>query len=148
MAIIPIQSKTGRVLGPHKAIQSARYDARTVLTNSPWEFVSLWLKRENKRDALILWNQSREFHEAASGLTLQSAPLLHYYSFMNATKALLAAKGIAFDEYHGIKAQNIRGASKIITVSNEGVKIQNNGILPSLAAYLGDTETSNVHSLQ
>src|SRR5260221_839427 len=148
MAIIPIQSKTGRVLGPHKAIQSARYDARTVLTNSPWEFVSLWLKRENKRDALILWNQSREFHEAASGLTLQSAPLLHYYSFMNATKALLAAKGIAFDPMHGIASDNLRGVSRKIKLSNEGVTIKQNGVLPALSTYFGETEARKKHSLK
>src|SRR4051812_16421047 len=111
MAIIPVQLRTGRILGPHKAIRSARYDTRTVLTNSPWEFVSLWLKRENSLGALIFWNQAREFHEASSGLTLQSAPLLHYYSFMNATKALLSARGIAFDPNHGIAADNLRGVS-------------------------------------
>jgi YaaC-like Protein len=138
----------GRDLKLHKATVGPSLGAKTVLTNSPWEFVSLWLQRESQDDALFYWNQAREFHRASSSVAIQSAPLLHYYSFMNATKALLTAKGIAFNEYHGVKAHNIRGASKIITVSNEGVKIQNNGILPALAAYMGDTEASNVHSLQ
>src|SRR5262245_37791231 len=146
--MISVVRLDGRDLKLHKATVSPSLAAKTVLTNSPWEFVSLWLQRESQDDALFYWNQAREFHQASANLSIQSAPLLHYYSFMNATKALLTAKGITFDEYHGVKAHNIRGASKIITVSNEGVKIQNNGILPALAAYMGDTEASNVHSLQ
>jgi hypothetical protein len=148
MAIIPLQASTGRILGPHKAVQSARYDARTVLTNSPWEFVSLWLKREGRREALILWNQAREFHEASSGLTLQSVPLLHYYSFMNATKALLTAKGIAFDPIHGIGADNLRGVSSKIKLANEGVRIRQNGVLPALSGYFGEVEARRNHSLK
>jgi hypothetical protein len=137
-----------RDLKLHKATVSPSLDAKTVLTNSPWEFVSLWLQRKSQRAALFYWNQAREFHQASASLSIQSAPLLHYYSFMNATKALLTTKGIVFNEYHGVKSHNIPGASNKITVSNEGVKIQNNGILPSLATYLGDTEVSNIHSLQ
>src|SRR5206468_8458428 len=41
-----VRTRSGRILGPHKAILSAKFDARTVLTNTRWEFVSLWLKRE------------------------------------------------------------------------------------------------------
>jgi hypothetical protein len=67
---------------------------------------------------------------------------------MNATKALLSAKGIAFDEHHGVRAHNIRGANNNISLSNEGVRIQQKGILPSLAAYIGDTELTSIHSLQ
>jgi hypothetical protein len=138
----------GRDLKLHKATVSPSLDAKTVLTNSPWEFVSLWLQRESQDKALFYWNQAREFHRASSSLPLQCAPLLHYYSFMNATKALLSAKGVPFDEHHGVKAHNLRGASKIITVSNEGIKIKNTGILPALATYLGDTEPNTIHSLQ
>src|SRR5258706_16062598 len=98
--LIPVRSNEGRILKPHKAILSAQFDARTVLTNSPWEFVSLWLKRQDQRNALILWNQAREFHDVSLGLSLQSAPLLHYYSFMNAAKALLTQKGIRYDPHH------------------------------------------------
>jgi hypothetical protein len=146
--MISVVRLDGRDLKLHKAAVNPTLDAKTVLTHSPWEFVSLWLQRESKDDALFYWNQAREFHRASSSLAIQSAPLLHYYSFMNATKALLSAKGITFNEYHGVKAHNIRGASNKITVSNEGVKIQNSGILPALATYLGDTETSTIHSLQ
>ena len=96
----------GRALKPHKAIKSARFNVRTVLTQSPWEFVSLWLKRQEQDDALVLWNQAREFHQVALGLSLQSAPLAIYYSCMNATKALLTAKGVTFNPHHGVAAKD------------------------------------------
>jgi hypothetical protein len=67
---------------------------------------------------------------------------------MNAAKALLTAKGISFVEGHGVKAHNIRASSKKIELSNEGVQIKAEGVLPSLAAYLGDTEGSPIHTLQ
>jgi hypothetical protein len=118
------------------------------LTQSPWEFVALWLKRQGQSDAVILWNQAREFHEVSLGLSLQSAPLLLYYSFMNATKSLLTSKGTAFNPHHGIKADNLRGASKRIKLANEGVNIKQNGVLPALSSYLGETETVRHHTMK
>src|SRR5260370_35154240 len=78
----------------------------------------------------------------------QSAPLLLYYCFMNAVKALLVAKGISFDERHGVCAHNIRKPTSKLSLANEGIRILTKGILPSLAIYYGETEASNVHSLQ
>ncbi len=67
---------------------------------------------------------------------------------MNAVKALLSAKRQQFTEYHGVKAHNMRGASSKISITNEGVKILNKGVLPSLSNYYGETEPSNIHSLR
>lgn len=143
-----VRTSSGRILGPHKAILSAKFDARTVLTNTPWEFVSLWLKREKQDDALILWNQAREFYEVSLGLSLQAAPLLNYYSFLNATKALLSAKGIPFQSTHGIKADNLRGVSRRIRLSNEGIAIQQQGVFPALSQYLQESESAKKHTLK
>jgi hypothetical protein len=121
--------------------------ARTVLTNSPWNFVSLWLRREKKNKAQFFWNQAEVFHTAATGIPLQSAPLLHYYAFMNATKALLVAKGITFRERHGVHGL-ARGAGTRLSITSERVEIENHGILPALSAYLGETESVRIHSLQ
>lgn len=138
----------GRDLKPHKATLGATLGARTVLTNSPWDFVALWLKREHKDTASFYWQQARIFADASKGMPIQSAPLLHYYSFMNAVKALLSAKGVPFAEMHGVRGHNNRGTSKKITLSNEGVRILPKGILPSLSGYLGETETGTTHSLE
>lgn len=145
--IIPVRIN-GRDLRPHKAVVTPLMGARTVLTNSPWGFVSLWLKRERKENALLFWNQAREFHTASTGMSIQSSPLLLYYCFMNAAKALLAAKGISFDQHHGIRADNSRGSNDRISLSNEKVRFLSQGVLPSLSSYLGETESQRTYSLQ
>lgn len=135
-----------REIEPFKAIVEPNIGSRTVLTDEPWGFVLLWLRRTKRDEALFYWEQAREFHRAAIDMPLQSSPLLHYYSFMNAAKALLSAKGLTFDAYHGVKG--FRDAGKRISLANEKVRIENAGVLPSLSTYLGETETAKTHSLK
>lgn len=136
-----------RELSMPKAVISPDLGSRTVLTNEPWEFVDLALVREKKREAQFYWRQAREFYLASQGLPAQSAPLLLYYTFMNATKALLSAKGVAFSPLHGVAEWDPSGGAKsqAFTV---GVKIKNNGVLPSLSSYYGETEASKQHLLK
>jgi len=138
----------GRDLRPHKATVNPRLGSRTVLSNSHWEYVALWLRREHKSDALLYWQQAQTFSAAAVGMPIASAPLLFYYSFMNATKALLSAKGVTFHEHHGIRAHNMRGPSSKIALSNEGVALLQRGVAPALSQYLNETETQTRHSLE
>lgn len=145
---MPTLRVNGRDVAPHKATITPSLGARTVLTNSHWEYVALWLRRERKTDALFYWQQAQVFARAAEGMPVASAPLLLYYSFMNATKALLSAKAVAFDEHHGVRAHNMRHAASRITLSNEGVKIMKRGIVPALSQYLLEGETSDTHSLE
>lgn len=145
MTVLRINS---RDVGPHKATTRPNLGARTVLTNSHWEYVTLWLRREHKAPALFYWQQAQTFAQAAEGMPVSSAPLLLYYSYMNATKALLSAKSLPFDEHHGIRAHNMRGPSSKIALSNEGVRIMQRGIAPALSQYLGETETNTTHSLE
>lgn len=145
MHIAPVKI-AGRASVPHKSVKTPLLDSRTVLTNSPWTFVSLWLKRHGKAHAQFYWEQAWEFHKVSTGLPAQSAPLLLYYCFMNATKALLAAKGIPFGEKHGVGEWKRPNLKK--TFTNEAVTIYSNGILPSLSNYYGEAETSRTHSLQ
>jgi hypothetical protein len=147
MSVAAIKLK-GREIGPHKAVIDPLLTSRNVLTNSPWTFVALWLKRNRKQRALFYWEQAEEFHKASLGLPLRAAPLLLYYCFMNATKALLVAKGVSFDEWHGVSAypKVVAGAKR--TFAGEGVKIHTKGILPSLSHYYGEAEPSTTHTLQ
>ncbi|HMV08073.1 MAG TPA: YaaC family protein [Cyclobacteriaceae bacterium] len=147
MAIIPIKLN-GKSIKPHKAIISPILNSKNVLTNAPWDFVDLWLRKEKQEEAVFFWNQAREFNKASTDLPTQSAPLLHYYSFMNATKALLSAKGVTYNKYHGVSPTQISSTSPKISISNEGVKIKPDGVLPALSAYLGESETLKTHSLQ
>ena len=93
----------GRVIRPPKAVVAPLFFSRSVLTKEPWTFVSLSLTRDKKDQALFYWKQAHSFYTASRGLPLESAPLLLYYCFMNAAKALLTAKNISFDSYHGVK---------------------------------------------
>ena len=66
---------------------------KTVLTDSTWHYVELFLKRQKGnqiKDALNYWNQAKNFFNATGSLDLSSKPLTSYYCFLNATKALLA----------------------------------------------------------
>jgi YaaC-like Protein len=144
MTVAPIKLKQ-REVGPNKAVVSPLLTSRHVLTNSPWTFVGLWLRRNRKSKALFYWEQAEEFHKASVGLPLRSAPLLLYYCFMNAVKALLIAKNISFDERHGVSVHR-SGSNR--TFASEGIRIYPQGILPSLSQYYGEAETSRTHTLQ
>src|SRR5690554_5163621 len=102
MSTTPIKIN-GKTITLQKAIDNPLFGSKNVLTNSRWEFVELWLKKEKKAEALFYWGQAKEFNKAAVGLSIQASPLLHYYSFMNAAKALLSSKSIIFNHYHGVK---------------------------------------------
>jgi len=90
----------------------------------------------------------QEFHKVSIGLPLRSAPLLLYYCFMNAARALLVAKGVKLNEKHGISANPKVAPGAKRTFSMEGIKIHPKGILPSLSAYYCEAETSKTHTLQ
>lgn len=138
----------GRELTPHKSSVYQLIGSRTVLTKSPWTFVSLWLKREKKEEALFYWDQAREFHRVSEGLPLQSAPLLLYYCYMNAVKALLSAKNVPFSEIHGVRKHTTAVGNQRKTIVTEGVRIANAGVLPALSGYYQEPELSKTHTLQ
>lgn len=145
MATIPLYINR-RELSLHKGIVSPSFGVPTVLTNNPWTFVSLWLKRNKRERALFFWEQAQQFHSASIGLPLQSAPLLLYYSYMNAAKALLTAKNITFDQRHGVRG--VQRQSRRVSLSNEKVEMLNRGIAPALSAYFGESEAQTIHSLK
>jgi hypothetical protein len=58
-----------------------------------------------------------------------------YYCFLNATKALLIAKGVTFGDQHGVTGFTPPGRTAL---SNEKVKFQQGGILAALSAHLGE----------
>ncbi|MGD9713455.1 MAG: YaaC family protein [Thermomicrobiales bacterium] len=145
---MPSVKHKGRELAPHKASVNQIIGSRTVLTKSPWTFVALWLKREKKDEAAFYWEQAREFHRVSEGLPQQSAPLLLYYCYMNAVKALLSARGVPFIERHGVGGYSRATPNQRKSISTEGVRILGAGILPSLSSYYQEPEPSRTHTLQ
>lgn len=131
-----------------RATISPDFAEKRVIASSPWEFVSLWLKQQNKNDARIYWEQAKSFFDSARDLPVESAPLPLYYCFLNATKALLEANGIAYTAYHGVTGLDLRSqVNGRIRIDNEGIKIKNGGFLPSVILHLGETETQKQYNL-
>jgi hypothetical protein len=130
----------------HRATCNPDFSERRVIASSPWEFVSLWLRKNGNADAKVYWEQARHFFDSARELPVQSAPLPLYYSFLNAVKALLETKGAAYNPYHGVTGFDMRAGGRVL-LDNEGIKIKGGGLLPSLIAYFGETEADTRYSL-
>ena len=131
-----------------RATISPDFDEKRIIASSPWEFVSLWLRQNNKNDACTYWEQAKAFFDSARDLPVESAPLPLYYSFLNATKALLKSNGIAYTEYHGVTGIDLRtGIRPRIRIDNEGIKIKNGGFVPALIQHFGETESQKHYSL-
>lgn len=137
----------GRIIGPHKAQVAPDFSQRKVLVKEPWTFVSLWLRRQNKPRAGYFWDQAWEFYKASLNLTNASRPLLLYYAYMNAAKALLESKGQQFREYHGVVSSTDNSRKKI-SLSNETVRIKNGGVLPGLSAYYSEADNGRDYTLK
>lgn len=98
-----------------KAHINPDFNCRTVLSNSTYEYVELWLRNQKGtryQEALFYWNQSKHFYNASVELPVDAKPLTSYYSIMNAAKALLVIQGInVIGIGHGVSSsrQDITG---------------------------------------
>ena len=147
MSIRPISYKN-KPLTLYKTVLDAQFDVQTVLTLDPFNYVELWLRRNGYHEAMFYWKQARQFRRAASELSIEATPLVLYYCFMNAAKALLSSKGITFHPVHGVGAHHMRGPNSKVVLSNEGISIRNHGIVPSLISYFQENESATHHSLE
>jgi hypothetical protein len=132
-------------LSLHKAKVDPSFNEKTVLVTDTWDYVDLWLKRNHKPEAQFFWQQARHFYHATYELPKISSPLTAYYCFLNATKALLMAKGIYFTDRHGVSGETIDSK---ISLSNENVTIKAAGILPELCKYVGETANNDTYTLR
>lgn len=132
---ITIKNKTCELM---KAVNSPKYGSRTVLTDSCWEYASLFLKRQSTQgssDALFYWNQAHSFYLASLNLPDDATPLTSYYCILNATKALLRFKGVDESKLskHGISS--VRDNTQKTNLKDAKTKIKGGGVLPELAKY-------------
>ncbi|MHA7832851.1 MAG: YaaC family protein, partial [Algiphilus sp.] len=77
------------------------FDAPTVLVSDHFDYVELWLKRNSNQAARLSWQQAENFYRASLEMPNESRPIAAYYCMLNAAKALLEAKGIAYLPFHG-----------------------------------------------
>lgn len=145
--VLRINSKKIQLMKP---ITSANYDGKTVLTNSSWEYVELWLKRQRSLKAsraLFYWTQAKNFYNASENLPIESRPLTSYYCCLNAAKALLAIKGrneIDFDKLsHGITSDRKQWESSN-NISNAKVKFLGAGVLFELSRYFSEDHCGKI----
>lgn len=127
-----------------KASSHPDFTAATILVSDPWQYVDLWLRRQKQPDARFYWEQAKQFYDAAKMLPPTASPLPAYYCLLNATKALLEAKGQPYARHHGVtgwKATAQRG------LRAERVQFKGAGVLPSLIDYLGESKAPKVVTL-
>lgn len=140
MGTIPIKFKS-KVITLHSARVQPKFDAQTVLCDSPWEYVKLRLLQEGNKNAQFYWEQARHFYKATQLLPYEASPLTSYYSILNATKALLEKfNQTSYAEQHGVVGSKI---SNRTSLSNEQVTIQTSGVLGALTRFLGYTLHEN-----
>ncbi|CAO4176042.1 YaaC family protein [Methylorubrum populi] len=128
-----------------KAITAPRISQKTVLAKDSFQFVELWLARNRHNEALVFWEQARNFFVASQQLPTNSSPLTSYYCMLNAVKALLKVKNVQYTEAHGVSGDFISSRRNFATEQSE---IKGGGILAALSAYLKEPETNKTHTLQ
>jgi hypothetical protein len=83
---------------------------------------------------LFFWNQAREFYKAGNELSIVSAPLPFYYSFLNATKALLKVEEVSFEARHGLESD--RSGERKPSLANEKVTFSTGKVCGNLRTLL------------
>ena len=144
MAFQPIKYNSKKIK-LHKAIVSPDFNNKTVLVRNHWDYVEMWLQRKKHHKAIEYWGQAKSFYEASVDIPNTAAPLTLYYSFLNATKAMLTVKGINFVEQHGAKGRFRTGNTNL---NNEIITFQPNGILSSLCNYFDEPCNKEQYSLK
>jgi hypothetical protein len=134
-----------RALRLYKCSTNPDLGTRTILVEDQWEYVDMWLKRNNKQNALFFWRQAEAFAKASEDLPKTSSPLTRYYAALNATKALLLSKGLATAPFHGITGRSLPGPASL---TNETVKIKGGGTLYGLCQYLGESTNGETYNIE
>lgn len=153
---ITVNSKEISILKPYTA---ANYGSKTVLTDSCWAYVELWLRRqagENPKKALFYWQQAKHFFQASECLPENAKPLTAYYCCLNATKTLLSLNGINTEKiHHGIynNMRNIKSnqnslSNVNITFKGCGEKNKISGVLNGLSKLLGEPTDKITYNLK
>lgn len=121
-----------------KAIRYPKYGSKTILTDSSWEYVSLFLKRQSCpgiREASLYWEQAHNFYVASLSLPDSARPLTSYYCILNAAKALLKTQNIPDKQlnHHGIST--VRAENNKTNLKDAKTSVKGGGVLPELSKY-------------
>ncbi|QRF67127.1 YaaC family protein [Rhodobacteraceae bacterium PD-2] len=106
---------------------------------------SFGLKGNSSTESLSFWQQARRFADASHNAPVQARPLILYYCFLNAAKALLTCKNFDHGKHHGVSGTRPEDARASLV--NEVVNFKSGGILPALCRYFGESATEEQYSL-
>ncbi len=135
----------GRVLSLKKAIEKPDFSGRSVISEEPWNYVGLWLRRNAPEKAIFYWEQAQDFYIAAQRLPDTSAPLAGYYCILNAVKALLTSKKRKISPNHGVHGESQTGNRSL---GKELIEIDGKGVLRALMEYLGEKQFKRTISMK
>lgn len=133
-----------------KAIKSPKYGSKTILTDSCWEYVSLFLKRQSiagASDSLFYWEQAHSFYLASKALPDDARPLTSYYCILNATKALLRFKGVSDSRLKNHGISSVRDETDKTNIKEAFTAIKGAGVLPELSRYYGNNIQAGHYSM-
>ena len=123
-----------------KSVNKPKYGSRTILTDSCWEYVALFLKRQSMAgasDALFYWEQAHSFYLASQELPDNARPLTSYYCILNAAKALLRYKGVDDSKLKNHGISSVRDDTNKTNIKEACTSIKGAGVLPELSRYYG-----------
>ena len=123
-----------------KSVNRPKYGSRTILTDSCWEYVALFLKRQSisgASDALFYWEQAQSFYLASQELPDNARPLTSYYCILNAAKALLRYKGVDDSRLKNHGISSVRDDTNKTNIKEACTSIKGAGVLPELSRYYG-----------
>ncbi len=140
----------GKQLEFMKPYFDPKYDEKTILTDSTWEYVRLYLERSKSKgsgDALFYWKQAHYFYKASEILPDESKPLTSYYCLLNASKTLLRLKGVDNCKFnkHGVSSKRINDST--INIRNASSKVCGSGVFDELNKYFGLPIQTGFHSI-
>lgn len=139
----------GRDLHLMKSYLTPNYVQRTILTNSAFDFVELWLssrKEAKQGNALYYWKQAKNFYIATKSLEIDSQPLTAYYCCLNAAKALLGLKNVNLTNIsHGVSSA--RGDTKG-NILKDKIIYAGSGVLWELSRLLGESTAKEEYLLK
>ncbi|MGB8453238.1 MAG: YaaC family protein [Anaerocolumna sp.] len=121
-----------------KATKNPKYGNRTILTESSWEYVALYLKRQSTSgsgDALFYWEQAHSFYLASLSLPDSARPLTSYYCILNASKALLRFKGIDNQKLNNHGISTVRANDDTTNLKEANTAVKGSGVLTELGKY-------------
>ena len=133
-----------------KSVNRPKYGSRTILTDSCWEYVALFLKRQSisgASDALFYWEQAHSFYLASQELPDNARPLTSYYCILNAAKALLRYKGVDDSRLKNHGISSVRDDTNKTNIKEACTSIKGAGVLPELSRYYGHNIVSGHYTM-